>query len=145
MTSNVFVRTAWLRDHPDIRFDPDLGVVGGEDMVFFRTACRRGLRTRFAEHAVVYAHNPPERTTYKYRVRSSYWLGNTESVTNLHLGDATRGRLLLRAAKSGALALARPFQQLARRQPPQFRYTFALWCKAVGRATGALGLSARHH
>ena len=39
-TNNSFTRAAWLRDHPEIRFLERMGVVGGEDMVFFQTASR---------------------------------------------------------------------------------------------------------
>ena len=40
------LRASFLRDHPDIRFRSDLGTLGGEDMVFYRTAVAAGLDAR---------------------------------------------------------------------------------------------------
>src|SRR5262249_1044323 len=37
-TFNCMISSRWIRDHQSIRFEPDLGVVGGEDMVFYRAA-----------------------------------------------------------------------------------------------------------
>ena len=46
-THNSMVSSDWFRNHADIRFDPELGVLGGEDMVLFRTAEQLGLRIHF--------------------------------------------------------------------------------------------------
>lgn len=37
-TFNTMISNRWLKAHPKIRFDPHYGVIGGEDMVFFRAA-----------------------------------------------------------------------------------------------------------
>jgi succinoglycan biosynthesis protein ExoM len=144
-TNNSFLRAQLLRDNPDLRFDPALGVVGGEDMVFYRTAARHGATIRFAEAAVVRGHEPPERWTFAYQVRSKYWLGNTEFVTNRRLGEAHRGRWAARGAVAILRAVARPFQRLVRRESPQVRYAVASGARGLGMLAGAAGREVRHH
>ena len=36
-THNSMISSRWLKEHPTVRFQPELGVVGGEDMVFYRS------------------------------------------------------------------------------------------------------------
>lgn len=144
-THNSMVSSEWFRRHPDTRFDPDLGVVGGEDMVLFRTANRQGLSIRFAARAVVHGYESADRTTFRYRLRSNYWLGNTECVTNLALGMASRPRLFLRGGRLMLAAIARPFTRLARRQAPQWRFALALGAQSCGLMLGALGVRRAHH
>lgn len=144
-TNNSMVRSQWLVDHPDVRFDPELGVLGGEDMVFFGTAQRAGLRIHFAEGAVVFGNESRERATFAYRLKSSYWLGNTICVTNLKLGTASRLRLFVRGVRSLGRSIVRPASQLVRKQPAQWRYTAAMVTRSVGIILGALGLRKSHH
>lgn len=144
-TNNSFVRAQMLRDDPHLRFDPDLGVVGGEDMVFFRTAARHGATIRFADAAVVHGHEPPERWTFAFQVRSKFWLGNTEFVTNRRLGEAPRARWVGRGAVAVARAAIRPLTRVARRQSPQLRYAVASAARGLGMIAGAIGLQIRHH
>ncbi len=51
-TFNSMLSSEWLKTHPQIRFDPAMGVIGGEDMVFFRAARAAGLAIRFSEQGV---------------------------------------------------------------------------------------------
>ncbi len=144
-TNNSMISSSWLRAHPDIRFEPELGVLGGEDMVFYGTAHRAGLQIRFAADGFVYGNESAQRSTFKYRVRSSYWLGNTICVTNLWLKSATRQRLVLRGIRMFARAIARPVTRLIRRESPQFRYAIASVAQSCGVILGALGLRRAHH
>lgn len=144
-TNNSMIRASFVRDHADLRFLPELGVVGGEDMVFYRSAVKRGLRIRFVERAVVHGNESPARATFGYQLRSRFWLGNTEYVTNMTLGDATRFRMLLRGGKRLVQAVARPLLRLARRERPQLRYCIVSIARAAGTMAGALGLRLRHH
>lgn len=144
-THNSMVSSAWFRRHPDLRFDPELGVVGGEDMVLFRTAARHGLRIHFAADALVYGYESADRTTFRYRLRSNYWLGNTECVTNLALGLASRPRLVLRGGRLLLTGVTRPFRRLIRREPPQWRFALALAAQSAGLVLGAFGLRRAHH
>jgi succinoglycan biosynthesis protein ExoM len=143
-TNNSMIRAAFLRDHPDIRFDPDLGRLGGEDMVFYRTAFNAGLHIRFARSAGVWGNEPADRATFKHQVRYRFWLGNTEFITNSYFGETSRSRLFLRGAKRLFFALGRPFRRLVHREKPQLRYCFASIAGALGLICGTLGLK-KHH
>jgi succinoglycan biosynthesis protein ExoM len=144
-TNNSFVRSSFLRDRPSLRFDPELGVIGGEDMVFYRAAHAAGLQIVYSSPSRVIGHEPPERSTFRYQMRSRFWLGNTEYVTHAHVGDGNRARWLLFSAKQLLLAVTRPIRRLLTGRDPQFRYAAALGARATGTAVGALGLQARHH
>jgi succinoglycan biosynthesis protein ExoM len=144
-TNNSIVSASWLREHPDIRFSERLGRIGGEDMVFYRTAEKAGLHIRFSTAASVLGIEPADRCTLAYRLRSALWHGNTEGVTNLEAGDASRGRLLLRAGRRLARALVRPVRRGAGGRRPQLRYCLAAMLEAIGLAASAVGLRIDHH
>ncbi len=144
-TNNSLFSASYFRDRPQLRFEPELGVVGGEDMVFFRPAVRDGLSVRFVADAIVHGHESAARCTFGYQIRSRFWIGNTEWVTNRFLGEATRPWWALRALKLYALAATRPVRQVARRGRPQFRYALASAARATGMLAGALGVRVRHH
>ena len=144
-TNNCLIDVAWLRAHPEHRFDPEYGVTGGEDMVFFRGAVDQGLRVVHSAHARVTQIEPIEELSLPKVTRLSYWLGNSEALTNLVRGEATRLRLLLRAARRLVRAIARPVQRMARRRAPHLRHTVVHAAGAIGMVTGAAGVRARHH
>lgn len=144
-TNNSIISSKWLLDRPEIRFSERLGVIGGEDMVFYRTAVKAGLHVRFSADASVHGNEPADRCTLSYRLRSALWLGNTEGVTNLEAGDATRGRLLLRAGRRLARALVRPVGLVARGRRPQLRYGAASVLEALGLGASAVGIRIDHH
>jgi succinoglycan biosynthesis protein ExoM len=143
-TNNSIVRSGFLRDHPEIRFKPDLGVLGGEDMVFYRTAHRNGLQIRFAARAHVWGNEPPDRCTFKHQLRYRFWLGNTEFVTNSYLGDSSRSRMVLRGLKRLSNSLIRIAHRVVRREPVQLRYSAASMAGALGLLAGCLGLRKYH-
>ncbi len=143
-TNNSIIRSQFLRAHPEIRFEPELGVLGGEDMVFYRTAHRNGLHIRFAAKAFVWGNEPPERCTFRHQVRYRFWLGNTEFVTNRFLGDASRLRLILRALRRVLRSSTGFIRRAAKREPLQVRYTIASLAGASGLLVGGLGLQKRH-
>ena len=143
-TNNSIIRASFLHEHPEVRFDPDLGQLGGEDMVFYRTAFNAGLRIRFARSAGVWGNEPADRATFKYQVRYRFWLGNTEFITNSYFGDTSRPKLFLRGTKRLLVALGRPFRRLAQGKKPQFRYGVASIAGAIGLISGALGLKNYH-
>ena len=80
------ISSKWLKEHPTIRFHPNLGVVGGEDMVFYRTARAAGLRIRHSERGWVYENEPPSRATLSYQLRLFFWHGNSSYVTSVRSG-----------------------------------------------------------
>jgi len=143
-TGNSMMRASFLREHPEIRFRPDLGRLGGEDMVFYRAAVSAGLHARYSAQAIAYGEQPPERATYRYHLRTSYWLGNTEYLTNIESGDASPRRLALRASRRLVGAVSRPLLRLVRRQEPQWRFTGALAAQSMGMLVGVAGVKVEH-
>jgi hypothetical protein len=143
-TNNSIIRAAFLRDHQNIRFDPKLGTLGGEDIVFYRTAHNAGLRIRFALSAGVWGNEPADRATFRHQVRYRFWLGNTEFVTNAYLGQTSRFRLLLRGTKRFVLALGRPAYRIMHGEKPQLRYCIASIARALGLIYGTLGFTKDH-
>ncbi len=144
-TNNSFLRAELVSGDDPIRFREDLGVIGGEDMVFYRTLHQRGAAIRYVAGAEVTEHQPLTRCTYRYQLRSRFWLGNTEYVTNIEAGDASPTRMVLRGGRRLIDAAGRPVNRLVRGQDPQWRYTLASVVRSVGTMAGPLGLRFRHH
>jgi succinoglycan biosynthesis protein ExoM len=142
-TNNSIIRASFLRDNPKIRFDPEFGKIGGEDMVFYRTAHGAGLAIRFATHAGVWGNEPPERATLKHQVMYRFWLGNSMTVTNSYFGES-RLRLFARGAKIVAKSLLRPFRRIVELESPQFRYCLASSAMGLGMIAGVFGYKKSH-
>lgn len=144
-TNNSMIRAESLRSMPDWRFDESLGVLGGEDMVFFKSAAKVGLSIVYSESSAVVGQESLERRTLRYQLRSHLWLGNTEFVTCKRIDDVSRLRWIARGGYLALTGLMRPVSRLVRRDSPQFRYSLAVSAQGVGRALGALGIRLRHH
>ncbi len=143
-TNNSLISSAFVREHPDVRFDPSLGRLGGEDMVFYRRARQQGLTAAYSADGVVWGEESEERSTFAYQMRQAWWLGNTEYVTNFTTGDATRLRLIGRGAKRLPAALVRPAVRGARGQNPQLRYALAQLLRSAGLISGGFGIRVEH-
>jgi len=143
-TNNSIIRTRFLVEHPDIRFDPRFGVLGGEDMVFYRSAARAGLEIRYASSAAIWANEPPSRATFSHQVWYRVWLGNSEAITNLALDLAPRSRLVVRALRRAFAALTRPACRIVTGKPPEIRYAVASMAGAFGMLSGTFGIRLRH-
>ena len=144
-TGNSMLRASFLIEHPDIRFDPDLGVLGGEDMVFYRAAVGQGLQCYFSTKTAVFEVEPHERSTMRYQLGRAMWMGNTQFLTNHRSGDATRLRLFLRGGRQVARALVRPMSRVASGARPQLRFTAAMACEGLGMMAGVFGVELDHH
>ncbi len=144
-TNNSFINAAMLRRPNAPRFLEHLGVIGGEDMVFFGTLHDSGVEMRFVTGATVAGQEPESRTTFSYVMRARYWLGNTETITNIELGRASKGRLALRACRVGLSSLWRPVGRLTQGKSPQFMYAFGSVLRAVGMLLGVVGARIKHH
>lgn len=143
-TGNSMIRTSWLKQHPDVRFRKDLGVLGGEDMVFYRGAIQQGLRAFYSLKAEAYQLQPPERSTYRHHLVSAYWLGNTTFLTGLEAGEAGRLRLGLRGARKTVDAAISPVRRLVSGQPAHLRFASAQLAYGVGMLVGVVGVKVRH-
>ena len=142
-TNNSIIRASFLRKYPEIRFLPELGKLGGEDMVFYRTAHAAGLQIRFAKSAGVWGNEPTERATFMHQLKYRFWLGNSMFVTNSYFGES-KGRLFLRGGKMAAAAMLRPFGRMLRLRSPQWRYGVASCASGLGLITGVLGFKKEH-
>ena len=67
-TNCSMVRAQWLRDHPQLRFDPNLGLIGKEDMALYRTAPEQGLSIHFSSNGFVYENQRASCLTFRYEV-----------------------------------------------------------------------------
>ena len=143
-TNNSLISSAWLHDHPEIRFDPDLGVLGGEDMVFYRTAVAAGLRVHYVEDAPVYEIGPQDRATLRYQLSRALWMGNTMSVTHRRAHHTSRLRLALRGVRRVVGAWTRLGKRLINQKSPQVRFTLARTVEGAGQAVGAAGIEFDH-
>jgi glycosyltransferase involved in cell wall biosynthesis len=143
-THNSMISSAWLRAHPEVRFDPKLGTLGGEDMDFYRRARAEGLTIAWSAGAVVHAVEPLDRTTFRFVVGRFYWLGNTEYVTN-HVAGVAPARLFVRGARHALASALRPFARLLRGSSPQWRYAAARLAQYGGLMAGAFGVRVAHH
>jgi len=144
-TGNSMLRATFLAENPSIRFDPDLGVLGGEDMVFYRAAVGAGLRCHFSTKTAVFEMEPDERSTLRFQLGRAMWMGNTKYLTNIRAGDASRFRLLLRSGKVMVGAMLRPARLLAGGKPPQLRFALALFAEGLGTMLGQVGVKLDHH
>lgn len=142
-THNSMISGTWLREHPHIRFDPQFGVIGGEDMVFYRAARAAGLRIRYSQKGFVYENEPASRATFRYQLFAYLWQGNSSYHTCAENGQP-RWRLFVHGCASLGRALLRPFLRLMRGQRPQWRYCLALVCDGLGKLLGSLGVRIDH-
>ncbi len=73
-SNNVLVRCAAVR-RLGLRFDPELGLSGGSDAVFFRRLGLAGYTPFYASQAVVHETIPPARARLGYMLREQYKRG----------------------------------------------------------------------
>lgn len=142
-THNSLISAQWLRDHPGVRFDPEFGVTGGEDPVFYRTARAAGLRIHNSRRGVVYENEPPCRATLGYQLRLFFWLGNNSYITNVRRGIHPL-RMVMHGVRLLATSLLRPVGKIVQGQFPHLRYALALALRGMGVVTGSLGVRVKH-
>ena len=142
-TFNTMISSKWLKANREIRFAPAYGVIGGEDMVFFRAAKAAGLSIRFSEQGFVYENESAERATLGYQLYVYFWHGNSAALSCIESG-MSRPRMFVHGAASLVRALARPFGRLLHREKPQLRFGLAQVLHAVGKLLGTLGVRIEH-
>lgn len=142
-TFNTLISTDWLRAHPQIRFDPNMGIVGGEDMVFFRAAHAAGLQIRFSAAGFVYENEPLERATYSYQLYVHFWHGNSAALACIESG-MKRSRMFVHGGASFIRACLRPISRIVRGEEPQLRFWLAQVLHATGKIVGSTGLRVNH-
>jgi succinoglycan biosynthesis protein ExoM len=142
-TANVLIRSSWLASS-GVRFRPELGAVGGEDMVFFADAATAGAEIRFAAGSTTNEPCDGRRASWRYQLWRQVWLGNNEAAINRATGAETSLRLLLRGTKRAILGAVGPVASTLRRGPMQWRWAVASSGRGVGLVLGVFGVRLRH-
>src|SRR5262249_3658014 len=117
--------------------------IGGEDMVFYRTAADQGLKIRYAEQAYVYENEPLSRATLRYQLYLFFWHGNSSYVTTVNDGIKP-WRIFLHGFNSLLKALIRPVARIVHGKRPQLRYCLASVLHAIGKMSGPIGIRVPH-
>ncbi|WP_298459298.1 glycosyltransferase [uncultured Cellulomonas sp.] len=104
ITGNALLRTAAI-SRLALSFDATLGLSGGEDQLFFRSAWTRGARLRWAARAVAHEDVPQQRLSVRYLMRREYRKGNTLGLLDRGGPGWPVGRPVRRAAGAGFWAL----------------------------------------
>lgn len=143
-TNCSMISAQWLRAHPNIRFNPDLGVLGGEDMVFYRGARAEGLKIHYSSNGFVYENQPLSRMTYHYQLFRFAWEGNSSYVTCVEHG-VPGWRMFIHGGASFVRAGIRPLARILQGRSPQWRFCVAAMAQALGTMSGLLGVRIPHH
>jgi len=84
-TGNVLLRADRLaRDR--VRFDPELGLSGGEDSEFFTRLAREKYRMVWCDEACVREWTPPSRTTLSWVLKRAFRVGSVEAYNKRRQG-----------------------------------------------------------
>jgi succinoglycan biosynthesis protein ExoM len=133
---NCLIRVEAIR-RAELRFDPALGQVGGEDDDFFYRLTDAGHVIGFTDEAHVYETVPPSRASLKWLMRRAFRSGQSHGRRQLRRGPAGRvGQVAVAGAKSGAClagAAATAFSPVQRRR---WLIRGALHAGAVARLVG---------
>jgi succinoglycan biosynthesis protein ExoM len=102
-SGNVLIRRAAVGD---LRFDPELGRVGGEDTMFFAVLHARGVKLGFAPEAVASEDLPANRLKLSWLLRRSFRAGQTAARTARMRGQGAAVLAILSGAKASYCAAA---------------------------------------
>ncbi|MGD9703659.1 MAG: glycosyltransferase family 2 protein [Acidimicrobiia bacterium] len=144
LTSNILLSTSWLRAHEEVRFDEGLGVLGGEDNVFFGAASAAGMNLRYSRDGLILEILEPSRLNLRWILRGEFWMGNSEAVSDLANGIAGHPRLVARGVK----AILTSFVELARKlvaRQSRWRLFLGHIARGFGLIAGGFGIQVRHH
>lgn len=142
-SANMLLRSPWLLSS-GVRFRPEMGAVGGEDMVFFADAASVRANIRFAAGSICDEPCDGRRATFRYQVWRQLWLGNNQAAINQATREVSRARLAARGVKRIMLGATHPFVRLLQRASPQWRWAVALTGNGAGLLLGLAGLRIRH-
>jgi succinoglycan biosynthesis protein ExoM len=143
-TANAFISGHRLRANPEWRFAPAYGELGGEDMIFFRSAFRDGAKMVYAAKAQSTEVMNPQRIRFSSQLRAHLYVGNSDTLVHLHLKKATRARMALRGARSTLRSVTGEVRHATKHR--KFRPAVMLWHMSfgVGQMSGALGFKIKH-
>ena len=141
--ANVLMRSEWLRATA-VRFHPNFGGVGGEDMVFFADATAAGARVRYTARSAVHEAVGGTRATFRYQLWRQHWLGNNEAHINLSTGAARPLRLAARGARRVLRGLTWPVHSCRSNGAMQWHWALGQIASGAGLLTGVLGVRVAH-
>ncbi|SMC23041.1 succinoglycan biosynthesis protein ExoM [Andreprevotia lacus DSM 23236] len=117
-TGNVLIASRVLGT-PPLRFDPALGLSGGEDYVFFRELFARGCKAVWADEAEVREEVPQARADAGWLVKRSFRIGSVEASLSQRDGLRASARIVAKIAwvlgRSVPAMLLNPFRSRAER------------------------------
>ncbi|NVD43968.1 glycosyltransferase family 2 protein [Qipengyuania atrilutea] len=142
-TNNSMIPASIFSDRQDLRFDPEFGRIGGEDMVFYRQVAKEGYRIVFAANAKVFENEDENRLTFPYQLRRHFWMGNSSVRTMLNEGSSNI-RMVVHSTGTAVRALSRPFIRTLKGERPQWFYCAAQLSEAAGKYLGVLGVKVKH-
>ena len=137
-SGNVLLRRAAIGE---LRFDPELGRVGGEDTMFFAILHTRGVKLGYAPEAVAGEAVPANRLRLAWLLRRSFRAGQTAARTARLRGQGALTIALLSVAKASYCGLA---ALITLWSPVGFRRNLirgALHVGALAKAMGARDLT----
>jgi hypothetical protein len=113
-------------------------------MTFFNDVRAAGGRLRYSAKAVVHEELTSKRQTLRYHLYRQLWLGNNVAEINRHTQQWSGRRLILRGCRWIVLSWREAARRVARREPAQLRWTFALSLRGAGLVIGVLGVRLPH-
>jgi hypothetical protein len=142
--ANALMRASWWREHSEVRFRPEFGVRGGEDLVFLIEARRAGMAVRWTERAVVEEDLPTPRASLRYQLRRKLWTGNVNTIIDLELGVRSRGRLAGRALLKAGHVIRDTIGGLLARRAFEGRRRLGQAVFVLGMALAIVGIDINH-
>jgi succinoglycan biosynthesis protein ExoM len=95
-TNNLLLQVRSVQDR-GLRFDPQLGLIGGEDTLFTRQLTGTGGRIVWcAQEALVHDIVPADRMTRRWVLRRAFRMGGSASRVEVRLAGSFRARTLAR-------------------------------------------------
>lgn len=138
-TGNVLARSHVFRAMPAL-FDERLGLIGGEDVHFFRRVARAGFSIVWAGEARIEEWVPQSRTTAAWILKRAFRTGNTLAICDRELRESTPRFVWLCVRAAGSIAkrmLALPLSPLAGRH--EALKCLGLISRSAGYLAGAAG------
>lgn len=137
-TNNVLVRCSAYR-RLNLTFDPERGLTGGSDSLFFRLMTLAGCRIVFASNSKVWETVPAERTTMRYLLSSEYRSGNLKLRNKLQARKADAGKL--ETARMALKLCGRGLGEIAFGSVEVVRASFRTRLRMDGIAMGAMRIA----
>jgi succinoglycan biosynthesis protein ExoM len=125
-TGNVLIRRASIPSEA-YRFDPQLGLSGGEDSEFFKRLYACEPRVCWCDEAHVYETVTPGRTTVRWLAMRAFRIGSVEGMSKKRAGE-----MFLAAGKAIAHMLLGSSTMLAFTLVARHRAVWGLWKIAFG-------------